>query len=160
MRCLKHFSHPHRITVKLPLFIYHLEMEFTRMSTSQPPTTTATQQPLYHRFSDVFKAGFSIDWGIGSFLVISHVLVLLLTPVAYAYAPAGLWQVMLAWTLIHAFIGALSTTVYSHRRQKTFDYQRTSSSWRCSFLLCRAACADGRRSMSFITRSIKPANTT
>ena len=85
------------------------------MSTSQPPTITATQQPLYHRFSDVFKAGFSIDWGIGSFLVISHVLVLLLTPVAYIYAPAGLWQVMLVWTLVHAFIGALSTTVYSHR---------------------------------------------
>ena len=85
------------------------------MSTSQPPTITATQQPLYHRFSDIFKAGFSIDWGIGSFLVISHVLVLLLTPVAYIYAPAGLWQVMLVWTLVHAFIGALSTTVYSHR---------------------------------------------
>ena len=71
--------------------------------------------PLYRHFSDVFLAGFSIDWGIGSFLVISHLAVLLLTPVAYLCAPEGLWQVMLVWTLAHMMVGALSTTVYSHR---------------------------------------------
>ena len=73
------------------------------------------QLPLYRRFVDLFDAGFSIDWGIGSFLVISHLAALLLTPVAYLFAPEGLWQVMLAWTLIHFFLGALATTVYAHR---------------------------------------------
>ena len=83
-------------------------------STSSHPKPKI-QAPLYRRFVDLFDAGFSIDWGIGSFLVISHLAALLLTPVAYIYAPEGLWQVMLAWTLVHCFLGALATTVYAHR---------------------------------------------
>jgi len=83
-------------------------------STSSHPKPKI-QAPLYRRFVDLFDAGFSIDWGIGSFLVISHLAALLLTPVAYIYAPDGLWQVMLAWTLVHCFLGALATTVYAHR---------------------------------------------
>jgi len=75
----------------------------------------SSQQPLYARFRDLFDAGFSIDWGIGSFLVISHLAALLLTPVAYLYAPEGLWKVMLAWTFFHFVLGGLSTTVYAHR---------------------------------------------
>lgn len=76
------------------------------------PTSHA---PIFRRFSDLFKAGFSIDWGIAAFLIISHGLVLILTPLAYVYAPAGLWKVMLAWTLVHALIAAIATTAYSHR---------------------------------------------
>lgn len=71
--------------------------------------------PLFERIRDVFKHGFTIDWVTASFISITHVICLLATPFAYVYAPAGFWQVMLGWTLIHALIGSLSTTVYSHR---------------------------------------------
>ena len=50
-------------------------------STSSHPKPKI-QAPLYRRFVDLFDAGFSIDWGIGSFLVISHLAALLLTPVS------------------------------------------------------------------------------
>jgi stearoyl-CoA desaturase (delta-9 desaturase) len=40
---------------------------------------------------------------------------LVLTPLAYVVAPAGLWKVMLSWTLLHALIAAIATTAYSHR---------------------------------------------
>ena len=86
-----------------------------RSTTLQHTQAADSPEPLFSRFSDLFRAGFSIDWGIGSFLVISHCLVLVLTPLAYFYAPAGLWKVMLAWTLVHAFIAAVTTTAYSHR---------------------------------------------
>ena len=86
-----------------------------RSTTLQHTQAADSPEPLFSRFSDLFRAGFSIDWGIGSFLVISHCLVLVLTPLAYFYAPAGLWKVMLAWTLVHAFIAAITTTAYSHR---------------------------------------------
>lgn len=86
-----------------------------RSTTLQHTQAADSPEPLFSRFSDLFKAGFSLDWGIGSFLVISHCLVLVLTPLAYFYAPAGLWKVMLAWTLVHAFIAAVTTTAYSHR---------------------------------------------
>ena len=86
-----------------------------RSTTPQHTQAADSPEPLFSRFSDLFRAGFSIDWGIGSFLVISHCLVLVLTPLAYFYAPAGLWKVMLAWTLVHAFIAAITTTAYSHR---------------------------------------------
>ena len=86
-----------------------------RSTTLQHTQAADSPEPLFSRFSDLFRAGFSIDWGIGSFLVISHCLVLVLTPLAYVYAPAGLWEVMLAWTLVHAFIAAITTTAYSHR---------------------------------------------
>lgn len=84
------------------------------------PTPAARQHPsgsapLFRKFSDLFAAGFSIDWGVGTFLVTSNLLFFILTPIAYLYAPPGLWTVMLTWTLVHAFVGALSTTVYAHR---------------------------------------------
>jgi stearoyl-CoA desaturase (delta-9 desaturase) len=84
------------------------------MSPLEHPTPDSPA-PLYRTFSELRPAGFRIDWGIGSFLVISHVLTLVLTPIAYVYAPAGLWKVMLGWTLSHALLGSLATTVYSHR---------------------------------------------
>lgn len=71
--------------------------------------------PLYRSFGELFSHGFSIDWGTLSYVAITHLLCLVATPFAYFYAPAGLWQVMLAWSLLQAFIGCLSTTVYSHR---------------------------------------------
>jgi stearoyl-CoA desaturase (Delta-9 desaturase) len=71
--------------------------------------------PIYHRIRDLFKHGFKIDWVTASFISISHVICLVATPIAYFYAPEGFWKVMLGWTLIHALIGCLSTTVYSHR---------------------------------------------
>ena len=86
-----------------------------RSTTLQHTQAADSPEPLFSRFSDLCRAGFSTDWGIGSFLVISHCLVLILTPLAYFYAPAGLWKVMLAWTLVHAFIAAITTTAYSHR---------------------------------------------
>ncbi|NIB44261.1 hypothetical protein HBA55_31970 [Pseudomaricurvus alkylphenolicus] len=71
--------------------------------------------PIYHRIRDLFSNGFTIDWVTASFISSTHLICLLATPVAYYYAPAGFWQIMLGWTLIHALIGCLSTTVYSHR---------------------------------------------
>ncbi len=71
--------------------------------------------PIYERIRDLFSHGFKIDWVTASFISISHVVCLIATPFAYFYAPEGFWKIMLAWTLIHALIGCLSTTVYSHR---------------------------------------------
>lgn len=71
--------------------------------------------PLYNRIRDLFNAGFQIDWVNTTFLSVTHVLALIATPFAYIYAPEGLWKWMLAWTLTHALIGSVSTTVYSHR---------------------------------------------
>jgi len=81
----------------------------------QRASAPGVSQPLYRCFSDLFSEGFSVDWGIGSFLVVSHLAVLLLTPVAYVYAPEGLWKIMLLWTVVHMLVGALATTVYAHR---------------------------------------------
>ncbi|MBU3070606.1 hypothetical protein KOI40_12310 [Aestuariicella sp. G3-2] len=74
-----------------------------------------TPAPLFERIRDVFKHGFTIDWVTASFISITHVICLIATPVAYVYAPEGFWKIMLGWTLIHALVGSLSTTVYSHR---------------------------------------------
>ncbi len=71
--------------------------------------------PLYNRIRDVFKNGFTIDWVTASFISITHLVCLIATPIAYYSAPAEFWKIMLGWTLIHAFVGSLSTTVYSHR---------------------------------------------
>lgn len=71
--------------------------------------------PLYNRIRDVFQNGFTIDWVTASFISVSHLVCLIATPVAYYYAPGDFWRIMLGWTLIHGFIGSLSTTVYSHR---------------------------------------------
>lgn len=77
--------------------------------------TRSNPAPLYNRIRDVFNNGFKIDWVTASFISITHLICLVATPFAYYYAPEGFWKVMLAWTLIHAFIGCISTTVYSHR---------------------------------------------
>ena len=74
-----------------------------------------TPDPLYSTFRELFSYGFKIDWVTASFISITHLVLLLGTPLAYWFAPQGFWKVMLAWTLIHALIGCLSTTVYSHR---------------------------------------------
>ncbi|MBB6519839.1 hypothetical protein [Pseudoteredinibacter isoporae] len=79
------------------------------------PGSQQRPAPIYSRFRDVFKEGFKIDWVTASFLSITHVLTLIATPIAYIYAPEGLWRWMLAWTILHALIGSLATTVYSHR---------------------------------------------
>ncbi|HBR96680.1 MAG TPA: hypothetical protein DD979_04795 [Gammaproteobacteria bacterium] len=72
-------------------------------------------QPLYNRIRDVFEHGFTIDWVTASFITITHLVCLIGAPIAYYWAPDGFWQVMLAWTLIQAVVGSLSTTVYAHR---------------------------------------------
>jgi len=72
-------------------------------------------KPIYQRIRDLSQNGFRIDWVNTIFISVTHAIFLLGTPLAYYFAPAGFWKVMLAWTLIHAFIGCLSTTVYSHR---------------------------------------------
>ncbi len=76
---------------------------------------SANVEPLYQRFSELFEKGFKIDWVTAGFISITHVICIIGTPVAYYFAPEGLWKAMLAWTLVHAFIACLSTTVYSHR---------------------------------------------
>lgn len=72
-------------------------------------------QPLYQRLRDLPRHGFTFDWVTALFIGVTHLVCLVGTPLAYYYAPEGFWKVMLAWTLGHAFIGCLSTTVYSHR---------------------------------------------
>ncbi len=85
------------------------------MSASSRAASTASPAPLYQRFSDLPANGFKIDWGTTTFLVISHLAAIVLTPLAYWLAPAGLWQWMLGWTILHCLLGCLATTVYSHR---------------------------------------------
>ena len=71
--------------------------------------------PLYGSIGELFSHGFRIDWITTGYVSVTHLLCLIATPFAYVYAPAGLWQMMLGWTLLQAFIGCLATTVYSHR---------------------------------------------
>ena len=71
--------------------------------------------PLYNRIRDVFKNGFTVDWVTASFISITHLVCIVATPIAYYYAPVDFWKIMLGWTLLHALVGSLSTTVYSHR---------------------------------------------
>ncbi|MYM64556.1 hypothetical protein [Pseudomaricurvus sp. HS19] len=77
--------------------------------------TSNNPAPLYGRVRELFQHGFRIDWVTASFISITHVLCLVTTPLAYWFAPEGFWKIMLGWTLLHALIGCLSTTVYSHR---------------------------------------------
>ena len=72
-------------------------------------------QPIYSNFRELFKRGFKIDWVTAGFISITHIILLLGTPFAYWFAPEGFWKVMLGWTLVHALVACLSTTVYSHR---------------------------------------------
>jgi stearoyl-CoA desaturase (delta-9 desaturase) len=71
--------------------------------------------PIYSSFSELLDNGFRWDAIAGSFIVITHLIMLVGAPLAYFYAPSGFWQVMLGWTLCHALFGSLSTTVYTHR---------------------------------------------
>jgi stearoyl-CoA desaturase (delta-9 desaturase) len=77
--------------------------------------STNSPEPIYKTIGELFDHGFRIDWVTASFITITHLILLVATPLAYYFAPEGLWKIMLGWTLIHAFIGSLSTTVYSHR---------------------------------------------
>jgi len=77
--------------------------------------TSNKPSPIYSRIRDLFKVGFRIDWTNASFLSITHLMFLVVTPVAYYFAPDGLWKWMAAWTLVHALVASLATTVYSHR---------------------------------------------
>lgn len=79
------------------------------------PSSKPAPTALYSRFSELFSHGFTIDWVTALFIGISHVLCLILTPIAYFYAPEGFWKVMLSWSLIHMLIGCVSTTAYVHR---------------------------------------------
>lgn len=85
------------------------------MSDSQHSPQTCRPTPLYQKFSELFDQGFTIDWGIGTFLIGSQIAALLLTAPAYYFAPDGLWQWMLGWTLLHCLIGCIATTAYAHR---------------------------------------------
>ncbi|NNL56526.1 MAG: hypothetical protein HKO71_02125, partial [Pseudomonadales bacterium] len=71
--------------------------------------------PLYERIRDLRSHGFTIDWPTTLFIVITHLVFLVGTPLAYFYAPAGFWKIMLGWTIVHALVASLSTTVYAHR---------------------------------------------
>lgn len=86
-----------------------------RSTHSSTHSSTSAPRPIYSRIRDLSKHGFRIDWINLSFISVTHLLCLVATPLAYFYAPEGLWKLMLAWTLIHAFVGSISTTVYSHR---------------------------------------------
>ena len=79
------------------------------------PSSGPNPQPIYKTFGELFRRGFTIDWVTTLFIGITHVLCLLLTPVAYYFAPEGFWKVMLAWSLVHMLIGCISTTAYAHR---------------------------------------------
>lgn len=71
--------------------------------------------PIYDTVSELFDHGFRIDWVVASFITVTHLILLVGTPLAYYYAPEGFWKVMLGWSLVHALVGSVSTTVYSHR---------------------------------------------
>lgn len=71
--------------------------------------------PIYDTVGELFDHGFRIDWVVASFITITHLIFLVGTPLAYYFAPEGLWKLMLGWSLVHALIGSVSTTVYSHR---------------------------------------------
>lgn len=71
--------------------------------------------PIYDTVGELFDHGFRIDWVVASFITITHLILLVGTPLAYFYAPEGFWKLMLGWTLVHALVGSVSTTVYTHR---------------------------------------------
>ncbi len=78
-------------------------------------TMSNNPSPLYTKIRDVFQHGFKIDWVNTCFISITHLLCLLVTPLAYWYAPEGFWKVMLGWTVFHVLFAGLSITVYAHR---------------------------------------------
>ncbi|MBT8150328.1 MAG: hypothetical protein KJO62_02925 [Gammaproteobacteria bacterium] len=89
-----------------------LENSVQRGSVASEPNLPA---PLYNRIRELFSRGFRIDWGNTLFISITHLVFLIGTPLAYWYAPEGMWKIMLAWTILHMLVGCLSTTVYAHR---------------------------------------------
>jgi len=92
-----------------------LESADSALANTQAGHSPDNPAPLYGSIRELFSHGFKIDWATMGYVSVTHLLCLIATPFAYIYAPAGLWQVMLGWSLLQAFIGCLSTTVYSHR---------------------------------------------
>lgn len=82
---------------------------------AHPIGSAHSPAPIYRTIGELFNHGFRIDWVNTYYLSITHIIGLLGTPVAYAFAPDGFWQVMLAWMLVQTSIGSFSTTVYAHR---------------------------------------------
>ncbi|NND38459.1 MAG: hypothetical protein HKO06_02580, partial [Pseudomonadales bacterium] len=91
----------------------------TPLENSAQPGSSASEHnappPLYNRIRELFSRGFRIDWANTLFISITHLVFLVGTPLAYWYAPEGMWKIMLAWTILHMLVGCLSTTVYAHR---------------------------------------------
>lgn len=80
-----------------------------------PHTPLVSPKPLFRRFSQLFERGFRIDWITASYISVTHVVLLIGTPLAYYFAPTGFWKVMLGWTLTHTLIACISVTSYAHR---------------------------------------------
>ena len=84
---------------------------------TQERTTVKSHQtaPRYRHFKDVLADGFTIDWTNSIFIVGSHTLALVLGIWLITTAPSHWLIAATVWALLHAFIGSLSTTVYTHR---------------------------------------------
>ena len=71
--------------------------------------------PIYKTFSDLFNNGFNIDWPVAIFLTASHLAAITLGVWLIVAAPSNWTITAFVWALIHAFVGSLSTTAYTHR---------------------------------------------
>jgi len=71
-------------------------------------------KPLYKNFRELFSKGFSIDWVNLPFITITHAVALAIAVWLIAVDTGWGW-IALTWAIVHALIGSLSTTVYSHR---------------------------------------------
>ena len=50
---------------------------------------TGANEPIYQRIRDLPSKGFTIDWVNTIFISVTHLVLLIGTPLAYLYAPAG-----------------------------------------------------------------------
>ena len=85
------------------------------MNQENTPMTHNHPAPRYRYFKDVLADGFTIDWATATFIVGSHIAALVLGIWLIGAAP-GHWVVAASvWAVLHAFIGSLATTAYTHR---------------------------------------------
>jgi stearoyl-CoA desaturase (delta-9 desaturase) len=114
-----------------------------------------TQEPLFEKFSDVFEKGFTIDWGIATFLVISH----LSAPGTY---PNRLRSRTFRALAMGCSAGpcstpcwvCLDTTAYSHRTDRTRCREGDSLAGARCISVLSVVCGAGQRSAAWAAQHV------
>ena len=84
-----------------------------RLNTESPKFSPDDGQYL-PRLRDVRLLDHRISWVNSIFLTITHLLAVLVFLPLY-FSPTGLWKFMLAYFVVHVWLGLVSTTAYAHR---------------------------------------------